>query len=388
MRAVCRRHRRAHQKILIKDAEIADGRDAVVQGGRIRPVLREQKHRRGAGKILLEQIAVGRFVFEDAHHFAQAVEIGGDFVFEHAIVLVEVLFGHRHGADDAHREAAHAQRLRQADQHIDVASGQVNHRRARFIDVADELFRSGKRHVVLLVIVGEETFGPFGFDELDFVFVRDAQARKRILRTILVILQIVDFAAFDCLYQLRHLVVKLVGYLAKDVHGSGTVVIQRSIQVEDDHRGCLAFRLDVNSVENALQMEVLAVLVFLGPIGQYGLVGVHVRFPFKIVFQKGVSQPTLGAIVRKVAPIVNMDIDGHRYLVTTQPLLLSRGAALDPAKGLRPLEPTIFFVFLLIVFMNQCEMGPLPHSEQNLSVFIRFTFWNAYSIMKVKGRAE
>ena len=33
-------------------------------------------------------------------------------------------------------------------------------------------------------------------------------------------------------------------------------------------------------------------------------------------------------------------------------------------------------------------MGPLPHSEQILNDFIRFTFWNAYSKMKVKGGAE
>ena len=82
-----------------------------------------------------------------------------------------------------------------------------------------------------------------------------------------------------------------VGNLAKDVHGSGTVVEQRSIQVEDDHRGGLALCFDVNSVENALQMKVLAVLVFLGPIGQYGLVGVHVRFPFKMVIQKASLSP-------------------------------------------------------------------------------------------------
>ena len=46
------------------------------------------------------------------------------------------------------------------------------------------------------------------------------------------------------------------------------------------------------------------------------------------------------------------------------------------------------FSFLPVVFANLCEMGPLPHSEQILNVFIRFMFWNAYSKIKVKGGAE
>gem|GEM_PF-2754292 len=43
-----------------------------------------------------------------------------------------------------------------------------------------------------------------------------------------------------------------------------------------------------------------------------------------------------------------------------------------------PLESTIFILLMLNVFSNLCEMGPLPHSEQILNVFVSFTFLNAH----------
>ena len=51
------------------------------------------------------------------------------------------------------------------------------------------------------------------------------------------------------------------------------------------------------------------------------------------------------------------------------PLLLSRGSAPDPAKGLSPLESAILFTCFHILTDNMAtkdEMGPLPHSAQNL----------------------
>ncbi len=47
----------------------------------------------------------------------------------------------------------------------------------------------------------------------------------------------------------------------------------------------------------------------------------------------------------------------------------SRGSAPDPAKGLSPLESTIFFTCFHILPDNMAakdEMGPLPHSAKPL----------------------
>ena len=51
----------------------------------------------------------------------------------------------------------------------------------------------------------------------------------------------------------------------------------------------------------------------------------------------------------------------------------SRGAAPDPAKGLSPLELIIILRMNANVLSNQCEMGPLPHSEPKHYVFLLLT---------------
>ena len=72
-------------------------------------------------------------------------------------------------------------------------------------------------------------------------------------------------------------------------------------------------------------------------------------------------------------------------------LICSQSPQFAPFTGrcsFRRLGTHNFILLILYVLSNLCEMGPLPHSEQILNVFIRFTFGNVYSKIKVKGEAE
>gem|GEM_PF-3921214 len=81
----------------------------------------------------------------------------------------------------------------------------------------------------------------------------------------------------------------------------------------------------------------------------------------------------------------------HLSVLQLAHLICSQSPQFAPFTGrcsFRCLGTRNLYILNVLLFLNLCEMGPLPHSERFLNVFVCFTHLNTHSWMKVKGWAE
>src|SRR5262249_19811441 len=143
------------------DRKIANDMDAVIERRRVRRILRVDKETSCSFVRGEQKIAVRWFVIKNTHNFAHATKRGCDQGFVFCIGHFESGFGHKLRSNDTHRETEIAQTGKRAERHVwQIASGQIDQRRARMITSPRKIFRACNRNVVSNVWIGKESRFP------------------------------------------------------------------------------------------------------------------------------------------------------------------------------------------------------------------------------------